>query len=425
MTSSIARTLLPPWILKATADAPAPPAPLRLLPWDDGFTPSGCDGRPGSVVVGQRRSSPEVCRVLDDAVDECTADLLYASAARAKVWGVYVPSALLQSLTRTTRDAMVSRLRHQDETSMTREEKTKYREALAAAAAHELLVENAHDTISLEDWKETHGVAVWVIASVCDDETEYHLDYAEMLRFETNVIFPPLYGATLHVSRGAIEGGGFHVNRRGLEHYREYGYKTRRLSSKLSTDALESVATSHQEPGWTSIPYRFRRGIICDGDFPHFSGRVRALPSAASRADDLPKRRVVVGFNLFPHAIGDFVARYPEHSDAFNRYVKLSQTLFRQQNVATEPQQSALQRQSPWSLETIKRNPKQAAFIKWLARKVREHQKTQNDDADDEQLRQQSTTPALQQLDEHQHQHQHIAHQQTAGATTRPVTLAG
>ncbi|GLE11070.1 hypothetical protein PINS_up023368 [Pythium insidiosum] len=328
MTSSIARTLLPPWILKATADAPAPPAPLRLLPWDDGFTPSGCDGRPGSVVVAQRRSSPEVCRVLDDAVDECTADLLYASAARAKVWGVYVPSALLQSLTRTTRDAMVSGLRHQDETSMTREEKTKYREALAAAAAYELLVENAHDTISLEDWKETHGVAVWVIASDCDDETEYHLDYAEMLRFETNVIFPPLYGATLHVSRGAIEGGGFHVNRRGLEHYREYGYKTRRLSSKLSTDALESVATSHQEPGWTSIPYRFRRGIICDGDFPHFSGRVRALPSAASRADDLPKRRVVVGFNLFPHAIGDFVARYPEHSDAFNRYVKLSQTLF-------------------------------------------------------------------------------------------------
>ncbi|KAJ0396079.1 hypothetical protein P43SY_008761 [Pythium insidiosum] len=411
MTTASPRELLPPWILDATTAEP--PAPLRLVPWDDGFTPSGCDGRPGSVVVGQRRSSPEVCRVLDGAVDERIADLLYASAVRAKVWGVYVPIDALQQLSCERREALVNGLQQQDEAAMTRESKTTYREALATAAAHELLVESAHEVISTQDWAETHGVAVWVIASNCNDETEYHLDYAEMLRYETNVIFPPLYGATLHVSRGDIEGGGFHVNRRGLEHYREYGYKTRRQSSKLSTDALEVAATTHQEPGWTSVPYRFRRGIICDGDFPHFSGRVRALPPAGDAA--LPTRRVVVGFNLFPHAIGEFVSRYPEHSDAFNRYVKLSQSIFRTGQVQQHDED---RKTNAWSLETLKRNPKQAAFIKWLARKVREQQQK------DECRQSQQSSGSLPADKDRVPQQQYLPHEQN-GPLTCPATLAG
>ncbi|KAF1779706.1 hypothetical protein GQ600_25869 [Phytophthora cactorum] len=106
-----------------------------------------------------------------------------------------------------------------------------------------------------ERLERTHGVAVWVIASDCDDETEYHLDYAEQVRYETNVIFPPIYGATLHVSplhnevndKGAatnqvretssFEGGGFHVNLQDCRTNDKYGYKTRKQSHRLTTDS--------------------------------------------------------------------------------------------------------------------------------------------------------------------------------------------
>jgi hypothetical protein len=88
---------------------------------------------------------------------------------------------------------------------------------------------------------------------------------------------------------------------------------------------------------------------------------VRSLPPS--------HKRVVVGFNLFPHAIGAFVEKFPEHSDAFNRHVKLSQSAAKQQ---------------VWSLESLKKNPRQAAFVKYLARKVREKQPSPQEKATQE-----------------------------------------
>lgn len=375
MATPSVRSLLPAWLTSAAQsgaaghgpeEAEAAAVPYAVVPWDDGFTPSGCDNAPGRIVRDQPRSMVGAFAIVDGAVSPATADALYKSAVRAKVWGVYVRMDELVSESEQghTLDAELS-------------PETLERKALAKQAITQFLLEQTPGVISSEDWRTAHGVAVWVIASDCEDETEYHLDYAEMVRYETNVIFPPIYGATLHVSPllnsernqqpqqetstgAAIEsfdGGGFHVNTRGLAHYQQYGYKTR-LASKLSTDALEAI--SAKEPGWKRVPYCYRRGIVCDGEFPHFSGRVRSLPAGV--------KRVVVGFNLFPHAIGPFVEKFPEHSDAFNKYVKLSQAAAKQLRLSQSPGASA------WSLESLRANPKQAAFVKWLARKVREKQ---------------------------------------------------
>lgn len=349
-----------------------PPSHIIMVPWDDGFTPSGCSGKSGKMIRDQERSTPSAFCVIDHAVGRETADLLYASAVKARVWGVYVPTAELsfadQSVASNKETTATADHSVDDDES--------YRRSLARRAVQELLVDKASSVISPDDWTNTHGVAVWVIASDCNDETEYHLDYAELVRYETNVIMPPLYGATLHVSPlrnegttdanqddedqdrlSDFEGGGFYVNVNGLEHYRQYGYKTR-LARKLSTDTLEAVSKTEQ--GWHHVPYAYRRGIICDGEFPHFSGRVRSLPAAESQD---PVKRVVVGFNLFPPEIGAFVEKFPEHSNAFNKYIKVSQAAVKQAGGA-QPQ--------AWSLASLKANPKQAAFLKFLAKKIKE-----------------------------------------------------
>lgn len=367
--------------LEKSSSALAPPSHISMVPWDDGFTPSGCNNKPGKMIRDQVRSTPGAFRVIDCAVSRETADLLYVSAVKAKVWGVYVPTTELSFSNQSTSDNKTTTTERSSEGGG----EESYRRSLARRAVQELLVDKASDVISPSDWRNTHGVAVWVIASDCDDETEYHLDYAEMVRYETNVIVPPLYGATLHVSPlrnraegddsresdtedddrvSDFEGGGFHVNVNGLEHYRQYGYKTR-LAHKLSTDALEAVSAA--EPGWQHVPYLYRRGILCDGEFPHFSGRVRSLPSAplasATTPERLPAKRVVVGFNLFPPEIGAFVAKFPEHSNAFNKYIKVSQAAVKQ---------AGGQQQQPWSLASLRANPKQAAFLKFLAKKIKE-----------------------------------------------------
>ncbi|RLN38393.1 hypothetical protein BBJ28_00016491 [Nothophytophthora sp. Chile5] len=384
------RDLLPRWLVDhhqthdSSNESFVAPSHVHLAPWDDGFTPSGCNNRPGKIVRDFPRDHPGVFSVLDGAVSEQTADLLYASAVRATVWGVYVSVEELKLENKRQGDQEIEFERPEEE------DQEGYRHNLAVRAVQEFLV--ARDdgvSITKHDWQRTHGVAVWVIASDCDDETEYHLDYAEQVRYETNVVFPPIYGATLHVSplrnvdtkpfsqhqereTHVFEGGGFHVNLKGLQHYETYGYKTRKQPCRLSTDELERLSGTESE--WQHVPYAYRRGIICDGEFPHFSGRVRSLPAlvpslTTSEAEPLPVKRVVVGFNLFPSEIGACVAKFPEHSGAFNRYVKLSQAAVKQTRLL-----SSASNQGGWSLASVRANPKQAAFIKLLARKVRENQ---------------------------------------------------
>jgi len=73
------------------------------------------------------------------------------------------------------------------------------------------------------------GTAVWCLCSDETDSVQYHIDYAELYRYETNIIYPPLYAGTCQVSpiNGPedMEGGDFQANVTGVEHYRRFGYK--------------------------------------------------------------------------------------------------------------------------------------------------------------------------------------------------------
>ncbi|KAI9914315.1 hypothetical protein PsorP6_007130 [Peronosclerospora sorghi] len=94
--------------------------------------------------------------------------------------------------------------------------------------------------------------------------------------------------------------------------------------------------------------------------------RVRSLVPGAS-ASDLPLKRVVVGLSLFPSEIGACVAKFPEHSGAFNCYVKLSQASVKQTARLSSPPH-----EGGWTLASVRANAKQVAFLKLLVRKVRE-----------------------------------------------------
>ena len=73
------------------------------------------------------------------------------------------------------------------------------------------------------------GTAVWCLCSDETDSVQYHIDYAELYRYETNVIYPPLYAGTCQVAPLSgdedMVGGDFQANVQGIEHYRHFGYK--------------------------------------------------------------------------------------------------------------------------------------------------------------------------------------------------------
>jgi hypothetical protein len=52
-----------------------------------------------------------------------------------------------------------------------------------------------------------------------------------IVRYETNIIYPPMYAGTVHVSpltsTDDIIGGAFEANTEGLAHYAKFGYKCR------------------------------------------------------------------------------------------------------------------------------------------------------------------------------------------------------
>lgn len=56
-----------------------------------------------------------------------------------------------------------------------------------------------------------------------------------------------------------------------------------------------------------------------DGDFPHLSTPISYIKQGC--------KRVILGFNCFPHSIGEATSHAPEHSEAFNRTIKLYQTM--------------------------------------------------------------------------------------------------
>jgi hypothetical protein len=183
----------------------------------------------------------------------------------------------------------------------------------------------------------------------------YHIDYAELLRYEYNVTVPPLWAGTIQCSplinaKSAtiessdcirskevketyeiMQGGEFGVNLGGLDHYAKHGYKGKssgdifggwKRPNNNDTDmySCSNVLHVNDHDRWVTIPYSFNRGIIHTGDLPHLSAPIDSI-SATSTNNIVT--RVIVGFNIFGHDIGPHVSKAPEHSMQFRRKVKL------------------------------------------------------------------------------------------------------
>lgn len=278
---------------------------------------------------------------------------------------------------------------------------------------------NRHETLyGLNHFlKNAHGVAVWALSSKAGHSVQYHIDYAELLRYEYNVTVPPLWAGTVQCSEiwnyrridedstsnhaeqcdgiheccghcrkrsqvfhpkaqstgfdshphrslrctfdgvhecssicekpqwstiskktpqrnSFMRGGEFCVNLRGLEHYSEHGYK-----GNISGDAYggwkrpiqpkQSQCTDifcDESSQWVTIPYAFNQGIVHKGDLPHLSApidRIEAIETNSRDRKSSFESRVIVGFNVFGHDVGEVIAKAPEHSKAFRRKVKL------------------------------------------------------------------------------------------------------
>ena len=163
---------------------------------------------------------------------------------------------------------------------------------------------------------DVHGVAVWWLASeVGSRGVAYHMDYAELVRYEYNLIVPPLYGAVLHCADFDIDGGEFLVNTNGLDHYAICGYKN------------ESPFDVDDEGYWERISYKFNRLIAFNGECPHMSTKVNSLLNDENYVDRC-RRRVIMGFNMFSNDVGPLIEAAPEHSPAFKaRVCALQKTL--------------------------------------------------------------------------------------------------
>ncbi|KAL7463668.1 hypothetical protein ACHAXS_004025 [Conticribra weissflogii] len=206
-----------------------------------------------------------------------------------------------------------------------------------------------------------HGVAVWALASNPGDSVQYHIDYAELLRYEYNVTVPPLWAGTAQCSllwndlsmaksngsnihgpphqhnhsrrdnENIMVGGEFCVNLRGLDHYSEHGYKGNLSGDPMggydspTTKSCDGNIHFDQSTHWVTIPYSFNRGIVHRGDLPHLSTPIQHIGTcnSALKGDGSSLSRVIVGFNAFGHDFGALIEKAPEHSKRFRRKVKL------------------------------------------------------------------------------------------------------
>lgn len=211
-------------------------------------------------------------------------DLVY----RGRPWGAYV----------TTAEMLDSSI-HAD--VMWAEGSTASKEKAISLVTYRSYFKQKGAECLQNDKHRIHGVAVWCLSSGISNEVQYHIDYAELYRYETNIIHPPLYAGTCQISplKGKeMIGGDFYANLGGLDHYKEYGYKGLLRSE---AELLEDIEASGD---WVRVRYKQNRGMLHDGDLPHFSSPVKELVSN--------KRRVILGFNFFSDAVGECCVRAPE-----------------------------------------------------------------------------------------------------------------
>lgn len=282
---------------------------VEVVDFDDGHCPALGRSDKGNTKLALNRSkhSTSFVSIFDDLLPAVWVERIYTYAVEhGRPWGVYVLTADLAEL--RGEEAVLSRAEEIWESDPER--------AFAMCATYALIMQRGRGLVGA-DLAHIHGTAVWCLCSGVTNSVEYHIDYAELHRYETNVIYPPLYAGTCHVSPisgpETMQGGDFCVNSGGIAHYRRFGYK-----AKLQ-DPQALQADMQSSPDWHTIRYKFNRGILHDGDLPHLSTPVHALPPGV--------RRVIMGFNCFTSEVGECCIRAPEHSQAFNRTVKLYQAM--------------------------------------------------------------------------------------------------
>ena len=403
-----------------------------VMDWDDGFVPSGCNNRRGKMITFLDNDGSACTTsgkssgvtVIDDALSAQTADAIYTNAITStntndegnsssnnnsnKVWGEYIKlddvDDILKRNTSENNDPTTS-------TTSERQHQHHYRTYLAAKAVKELfLTPNSGFYNKIDDelqatnrtYRNIHGISVWMICSSINDTVQYHIDYAEMFRYQTNIIYPPMYGSTLQVSPVVasnavvsnnndtstrtttptnkhhhtmkMNGGNFYVNTNGLDHYSKHKYKCSLDTLDLDLQQMEATNTNadgdtdeydddalagikneeeknvdqvHRNTstnnGWRKVQYKYNRATLCDGTLPHFSSPVTSIESTESSISSSSRRhkRVIVGFNICNCEIGPLVEQYPEHSSKFNNYVKIYQATNKFKDITTTTSSSS------------------------------------------------------------------------------------
>jgi len=292
---------------------------VELVDFDDGHQPalvrnSTHDGT--KLALNRNKQSSKFLAVFDGLLPPPWPQRMYEYAVKlGQPWGAYVQTCDLIEYEKDGADlnnGLAMMLEYVESIWQADPER-----AFSVCATYMLVMVRGRGLIG-SDLKHIHGTAVWCLNSGVTNSVEYHIDYAELYRYETNVIHPPLYAGTCHVtpiesSGERIQGGDFCVNSGGIEHYQKFGYKAKLQGS----EALEEDIKTNGE--WHTVKYLTNRGILHDGDLPHLSTPVASLPLGA--------RRVILGFNCFSQEVGECCIRAPEHSRAFNRTVKLYQAI--------------------------------------------------------------------------------------------------
>ncbi|GAX28787.1 hypothetical protein FisN_25Lh156 [Fistulifera solaris] len=323
----------------------------QFVLWDDGHIPVHVrrheDFQPTLLVrdpTYHQQHQSEVYTI-DDSVHESLVDAIYEyTVQQSTPWGAYVRIHQIQE--EWNRHGVSYALPASSSVLNSKERPLKEEDIVvkvAAAYFHRVLqvFQDEKDHSASNVMKDAHGIAIWGLAAKEGSQVTYHLDYAEQLRYQFNVIVPPIYAGTLQCSKMAnMVGGCYCVHTAGLQHYEKYGFKGKKCGNGNVTEMLKD---EYSEGRWLTIPYRYNRMIVQRGHLPHLSTPIESLP--------LGQQRVIVGFNVFRHDVGPFVERAPEHSSAFRRRIALQGILER--NIAGQ----AL------SLDSVRSNPALAKLL--------------------------------------------------------------
>jgi hypothetical protein len=333
----------------------------RLLEFNDGHIPETVNTteHPTRLVEYPEFFQKALIHVHNDALDECLVDALFeATIQEDQPWGTYVTKQHLQNYWNNcnienktqTEEADASWRKDKDQLAL-RVAALFFEKAMSSHASllssssslptsppNAYSLENASTCDSSANKEESqhpslllskeqfetkvHGIAIWALSAGEHSSVPYHLDYAEQVRYASNLIVPPLLAGTLHCTPPNLRvvGGDYCASLHGLEHYRSHGYKE--LHKPVEINDM------------VRIPYQYNCLILASGHLPHLSTRIESIEfvdsdlegtsvSSSFSADQLRhrQRRVIVGFNVFGYDFGPLVQQAPEHSDAFRAWV--------------------------------------------------------------------------------------------------------